>query len=190
MSGQSIGYIRVSSADQNIGRQEEGLSIYSIDRMFIDKITGSIKDRPQLALCIDYARDGDTLYIYSIDRLARNLSHLEQLVTRLTDKGVTVTFAKEHMSFNGDVNPMNRLMLQMMGAFAEFERTLIKERQREGIAHCKLTGKTKTGRPIGKPPLDMSRRDEAIELSKQDKNISEISRAMGLSRGSISKLLS
>ncbi len=176
-----LGYRRVSSEDQNESRQLE--SIY-IDKMFTDKMTGSVRERPQLDACIDYAREGDTLHVHSIDRLARDLRHLQELVDLLIDKQVTVIFHAESLTFSGSDNPMNTFLLHVMGAFAQFERSLIRSRQREGLAIAKSNGKH-----CGRPRLDYTRRNEAIELSKQGLNISEIARAMKLSRPSISKLL-
>lgn len=190
MSNQLIGYIRVSTREQSTGRQSDGMESLKLDKVFTEKASGKSKDRPELRLCIDYARDGDTLYIYSMDRLARSLSDLQAVITELVTKGVIVHFIKECRTYSRDSSdPFNALLLGILGSFAEFERNIMLERQAEGIAHAKLNG-TKTGKPFGKQPLDMTRRDEAIELSKQGNNISQISKAMGLSRASIYKLLS
>jgi DNA invertase Pin-like site-specific DNA recombinase len=134
MSGQRIGYIRVSTIDQHVDRQLEGIAL---DRTFIDKASGKDTNRPQLDLLMSYARDGDTVVVHSMDRLARNLDDLRRIVHTLTGKGVKVEFVKEHLTFTGDDSPMAGLLLSVMGAFAEFERALIKERQREGIALAK-----------------------------------------------------
>jgi DNA invertase Pin-like site-specific DNA recombinase len=91
--------------------------------------------------CLDYVREGDTLHVHSIDRLARNLQDLLRLLSQLTGKGVTVQFLKERLVFSGQDDPFQRLQLQIIGAVAEFERALIKERQREGIAKAKSQGK-------------------------------------------------
>lgn len=127
-----IGYVRVSGNRQNTDRQLDGITL---DKTFTEKQSGkSASDREQLQMCIDYARDGDTLHVHSIDRLARNLADLQVLAARINGKGVTVQFHKEGLTFTADSsNPMNKLMFQMLGAFAEFERSIIKERQREGI---------------------------------------------------------
>ena len=131
MKGQNVGYIRVSSVDQNSDRQ---LSDTSLDVVFEDKCSGKDTQRPQLKACLRHLRSGDALHVHSIDRLARNLKDLQTLVEELTGRGVTIRFNKENLTFTGDANPMQKLMLQMMGAFAEFERSMIRERQREGIA--------------------------------------------------------
>jgi DNA invertase Pin-like site-specific DNA recombinase len=190
MSSQSIGYIRVSTREQSTGRQSDGMESLKLDKVFTEKVSGKSKDRPELNACITYAREGDTVYIYSIDRLARSLGDLEAIINELVTKGVTVTFIKESQTYSRDnSNPFNKVLLQVLGAFAEFERNIMLERQAEGIAHAKLNG-TKSGKPFGKQPLDMSRRQEAIEYSKQGMNITEIAKAMSLSRASIYKLLS
>lgn len=189
MSNQLIGYIRVSTREQSTGRQTTGMEHLKLDKLFPEKASGKSKERPELRACIDYAREGDTLYIYSIDRLARSLGDLEHIIKELVEKGVTVQFIKENQTYSRDnSNPFNKVLLQVLGAFAEFERNIMLERQAEGIAHAKANG-TKTGKPFGKQPLDMTRRDEAIELSKAGNNISQIAKAMNLSRASIYKLL-
>jgi DNA invertase Pin-like site-specific DNA recombinase len=145
----AVGYIRVSSTDQNLARQLDGLAL---DRVFEDKVSGKDTKRPALQEMLLYVREGDTLYVHSIDRLARNLVDLRGLVSTLNNKGVTVAFQKEALTFSPDKsNPMNTLMLNMMGAFAEFERSMIRERQREGIAAAKAAGKP-TGRPASLTP--------------------------------------
>jgi len=143
-SGQTVGYVRVSSAGQNTARQLDGLKL---DRTFEEKVSGKSLDRPQLEAMLAFVREGDEVVIHSMDRLARNLEHLRQLVRQLTGKGVRVTFVKEAMTFTGEDSPMSTLMLSMMGAFAEFERALIGERQREGIALAKAKGVYKGRKP-------------------------------------------
>lgn len=137
MSGQSIGYIRVSSVDQNTARQLDGVAL---DRTFEDKASGKDTDRPQLTACLLHLRDGDTLHVHSMDRLARNLDDLRRVVRELTARGVVVRFHKEGLTFTGEDSPMSNLLLSMLGAVSEFERALIRERQREGIAVAKAKG--------------------------------------------------
>ena len=134
----NIGYVRVSTTDQKTDRQLEGLVL---ERVFEDKASAADTARPQLRPCLDFVRQGDTLHVHSIDRLARNLQDLLRLLGQLTDKGVTVQFLKERLTFSGQDDPFQRLQLQIIGAVAEFERALIKERQREGIAKAKSMGK-------------------------------------------------
>ena len=134
MSGQRVGYVRVSSADQHADRQLDGVSV---ERTFVDRASGGDTQRPELEALLQFVRHGDTVVVHSMDRLARNLSDLLHLVQSLTARGVAVEFLKEHLSFTGEDAPMATLMLSVMGAVAEFERTLIRERQREGIALAK-----------------------------------------------------
>ncbi|BBO59000.1 recombinase family protein [Mycoavidus sp. B2-EB] len=137
MNGQSIGYIRVSTFDQNPERQLEGVQV---DHTFTDKASGKDIKRPQLEALVSFARTGDTVVVHSMDRLARNLDDLHRIVQMLTQRGVRIEFIKEHLCFTSEDSPMANLMLSVMGAFAEFERSLIKERQREGIALAKQRG--------------------------------------------------
>lgn len=150
--GMKVGYIRVSSTGQNTDRQEDALNTLDLDKIFTDKVSGATTNRPELKACMDYLREGDTLFIYSMDRLARNLVDLQCIVKDLTGRGVCIKFMKEQLTFeqNGG-NSMNTLLLQVMGAFAEFERSLIKERQMEGIASAKTKG-VKFGRKVKLTP--------------------------------------
>lgn len=132
-----VGYVRVSSVDQNTDRQLDGVQL---DKVFTDKVSGATTDRPQLLAMLDYVREGDCIVVHSIDRLARSLADLLSLVQELNAKGVHVQFRKENLLFTGDDNPTQHLMLSMMGAVAQFERSMIKERQREGIAKAKIKG--------------------------------------------------
>ncbi len=137
MKGQRIGYVRVSSFDQNPERQLEQVQV---DKVFTDKASGKDTLRPELDALLSFVRDGDTVVVHSMDRLARNLDDLRRLVQKLTKRGVRIEFAKECLTFTGEDSPMANLMLSVMGAFAEFERALIRERQREGIALAKQRG--------------------------------------------------
>lgn len=137
MSGQRIGYVRVSSFDQNPQRQLENVPV---DRVFTDKASGKNIRRPQLEALLAFARDGDTVIVHSMDRLARNLDDLRQIVQKLTGRGIRIEFVKESLTFTGEDSPMANLMLSVMGAFAEFERALLRERQREGIALARQRG--------------------------------------------------
>lgn len=137
----NIGYIRVSTVEQNTVRQLDGIDL---DKVFIEHASGSTKNRDQLIAMLEYMRDGDIVHVHSIDRLARNLSDLKELVNAMIGKGVTVQFHKEAMKFNSDKSDsMSNLMFNILGSFAEFERELMLERQREGIAKAKEQGKYK-----------------------------------------------
>ena len=142
--GKRIGYVRVSTLDQNESRQLEGVQL---DKRFVDKASGKDTKRPQLQAALDYVRDGDVIVVHSMDRLARNLDDLRRIVMELTDRGVVVEFVKEHLTFTSEDNAMSKLLLSVMGAFAEFERSLIRERQREGIALAKKAGAYKGRKP-------------------------------------------
>lgn len=137
MNGQKIGYIRVSSTDQNTERQLDGLQL---DRVFTDKVSGKSTDRPQLQEMLRFVREGDHLFVHSMDRLARNLIDLRQMVQELTKRGVRISFVKEGLIFNGEDAAMSVLLLSVMGAVAEFERSIIRERQAEGIRIAKMKG--------------------------------------------------
>jgi DNA invertase Pin-like site-specific DNA recombinase len=138
VTAQRIGYVRVSSIDQNDERQLEGIPL---DRVFMDKASGKDINRPQLKAALSHARGGDTLVVHSMDRLARNVEDMLRLVRELNDRGVTVQFMKEQMQFSADRDdPRSILMFTMLSAFSQFERSLIRERQREGIALAKAKG--------------------------------------------------
>lgn len=137
-SAQNLGYIRVSSVAQNTDRQLDGLTL---DRVFTDKLSGKDTNRPELQELLKYARSGDTVHVHSLDRLGRNLDDLRLMVKQFTEQGITVRFEKENLIFSPDTsNAMNTLLFNVMAAFAEFERSLIRERQREGVQLAKAKG--------------------------------------------------
>jgi DNA invertase Pin-like site-specific DNA recombinase len=179
MSGKQIGYVRVSSVDQNTERQLDGVDL---DRVFEDKASGAkSENRKALQECLQYLRDGDVLHVHSIDRLARNLLELQKLVGDLVARGVVVRFHKEGMTFSGENDPMQTLMLQMLGAFAEFERAMIRERQREGIEAAKRAGKH-LGRPSA---LTDQQIEEARARRAQGETPTQLATAFGVSRASM-----
>ena len=174
--------MRVSTLDQNEKRQLDGLVL---DRVFTDKASGRDTARPQLVELLGFARDGDTVVVHSMDRLARNLDDLRALVQRLTRKGVRVEFVKEHLLFTGEDSPMANLMLSVMGAFAEFERALIRERQREGIALAKQRGAYK-GR---KKTLMPERAAELVQRAANGVPKSVLAAEYGISRETVYQYL-
>lgn len=176
--GKCIGYIRVSSTAQNTERQ---LADLQLDKIYKDKVSGKDTKRTGLDSCLEYLREDDVLHVHSIDRLARNLADLQKIVQTLIDKGVSVVFHKENLIFNGSEDAMARLMLQMMGAFAEFERSLIRERQREGIANAKAKG-IKLGR---KASLNKEQVQEVQHMVHAGFSKSEIATRFGVSRQTI-----
>ena len=183
MKGQQVGYIRVSSTSQNTERQ---LVDVQLDRTFTDKASGKDANRPERANCLNHLREGDILHVHSIDRLARNLKDLQTIIETLTKKGITVKFYKEHLSFEAaNTSPMQTLMLQMLGAFAEFERTLIKEYQREGIEATKAQGK-KLG-ALAKLSTEQTNAIKARIDQGEDK--SKVAKDYGISRPTLYKLL-
>lgn len=177
MSAQ-VGYIRVSSLAQNTARQLDGVTL---DRVFEDRASGKDANRPQLAECLKYLREGDVLHVHSMDRLARNLDDLRRIVKDLTGRGVAVKFVKEALTFTGESSPMANLLLSMLGAVAEFERSLILERQREGIAIAKGEGKYK-GR---KPSLTPERAEELRRRANGGEKITALALEFGISRETV-----
>ncbi len=180
--GQEVGYIRVSTTGQKTDRQLEGVAL---DRVFEEKRSAKDTKRPVLKDCLAYLREGDTLHIHSLDRLARSLLDLQQLVADLTKKGVTLVSHKENLKFTGEDDPMSKLMLQLMGAVAEFERSLINERAAEGRAIRKAKGL-----PFGPPPkLDPDQQNEVRRLAAEGVAKTEIAKKMGISRSLVYEIL-
>ncbi|WP_029461233.1 recombinase family protein [Solidesulfovibrio alcoholivorans] len=179
MIGQHIGYTRTSTTDQNLDRQLDGIEL---DRVFEEQASGKDKNRPVLKECLKYVRQGDTLHVHSIDRLCRNLADLLDIVTEMGNKGVCLRFHKENLSFGcGESDSISRLMLSILGAVAGFERDMIRERQREGIAIAKRQGKH-----LGRKP---SLNDEQIEQIKtrvaNGENKKTLANEYGVSRATI-----
>ena len=179
-AGQQVGYIRVSSIDQNTIRQLDGLSL---DKTFTEKLSGKDTQRPVLQECLAYIRYGDTLHVHSIDRLARNAKDLLNLVEEMIEKGVNLKFHKNNLTFSPDSKDhMAKLQLTMLAAFAEFERELIKERQREGIAIAKAAGKYAKRRKIT---------DELIAVAKarteKGEPLSRVAKDLKVSRETLYK---
>lgn len=138
--GQILGYARVSSSSQNLDRQRAALHTAGATRIWEDTITGATRDRPALNDALDYARDGDMLVVTSMDRLARSVPDLHSIVSDLTDRGVAVRFLNEQQTYTADSDPVSRFMLSILGAVAQLERELIRERQADGIAAAKARG--------------------------------------------------
>ena len=182
MPGQRLGYIRVSSFDQNPERQLEQVPL---DRVFTDQASGKDVYRPQLAALLDFVRDGDTVVVHSMDRLARNLDDLRRLVKTLTGKGIQIEFVREHLTFTGEDSPMAHLLLSVMGAFAEFERALMRERQQEGIALAKKRGVYKGRKPALQPDQVAELRQKAQAGAKK----ARLAREYGISRETVYQYL-
>ena len=177
MTSQRIGYIRVSSLDQNGERQLDGIHL---DKVFTDQASGKDTNRPQLQAALNHLRSGDTLVIHSMDRLARNVEDMLRLVREMNARGVSVEFIKENMSFTaGSDDPRAILMFTMLSAFAQFERSLIKERQREGISLAKAKGTVYKGR---KPALNAERIAQLREQAAGGANRTKLAKEFGISR--------
>ncbi len=173
-----IAYVRVSSADQNTDRQLESINAVSPDKVFTDKCSGKDTKRPQLEAMLSYVREGDTVVVHSLDRLGRNLDDLRRLVTQLNGRGIVVQFLKETLTFTGDDSSMSKLLFNLLGSFAEFERSLIRERQREGIALAKKAGVYR-GR---KPSLTAERAEDLRKRVASGEKKAVLAREFGISR--------
>lgn len=175
-----IGYRRVSSIDQNLDRQDLG----HLDKVFEEKLSGSsAKHRPELQAMIDFAREGDEVIVWSIDRMARDLRDLQAILHALLEKQVSITFISENLTFSATNNdPFAKLQLHLMGAFAEFERSIIRKRQAEGIAKAKARGVYK-GRKVS---IDYQK---VMQLKNEGLGPTKIAAAMGISRVSVYRAL-
>ena len=178
MAGQILGYVRVSSTDQNPARQIEAIG--SVEETFTDHLSGASRaERTALTTMLRHARRGDTVRVASMDRLARSVVDLAQIVTELTGRGVTVEFVAEHLSFDpGGEDPFATFQLHLLGAVAQLERSLIRERQREGIALAKERGAYR-GRARR---LDEGAVAEARHLAGEGVPKAKIARDLGCSR--------
>ncbi|WP_044410458.1 recombinase family protein [Thiomicrospira microaerophila] len=179
----TVAYVRVSSENQNTERQIfEG---YTVTKTFEEKASARDAKRPQLEACMGFVREGDLLLVYSIDRLARSLQDLNNIIATLTAKGVAVRFVKENLEFKQDsANHVNELMLNILGSIAQFERALIKERQAEGIANAKAKGIYK-GR---KPALSVAQVKEVQEKIKMGVTMAKLSKEYCISRHTVYKI--
>ena len=174
-----VGYKRVSSVEQNLARQDLG----DVERIFEDKISGKDTNRAALQEMIGFVRDGDEVIVWSIDRLARDLRDLQDIIQQLNDKGVGISFVSERLIFTGKADDaMAKLMLQMMGSFAEFERNIIRKRQAEGIAKAKERGVYK-GR--AKSVSD----GKIVALKANGYKVTEIAEELGINRITVYRAL-
>ena len=179
--GQNVGYIRVSTVEQHTDRQLADLDV-ALDVVFTDRISGKNTDRPQLQAMLRHVREGDVLYVHSLDRLARSLVDLRRLVDDLTSRGVEVRFLAEGLTFTGSTgDPMATLMLNLLASFAEFERHVLLARQREGIAQAKARG-VYTGR---KPSLNTEQARELRDRAASGEAKSALAREFGISRETV-----
>lgn len=181
-----VAYVRVSSADQKYDRQLEALKGLDLKKVFKEKASAKDAQRPELQFCMEWLREGDTLHVHSMDRLARNLMDMRTIVEDLTRRRITVQFHKENMTFTGGENAVQKLLFQVMGAFAEFERELIKERQREGIKAARAAGKQ-----IGR--AKKLSKEQVLKLkqeaSEPDANKSKLAEKYGIGRKTLYRYL-
>lgn len=183
-NGQQVGYIRVSTVEQNTARQLDGVTL---DKVFEDKCSGKDTNRPALQECLAYLREGDTLHVHEISRLARNMADLNRMVDELTARGVAVKFHKEGLEFNASkaTDAMMKLLFQVMGAFAEFERNMIRERQAEGIAKARAEGKYRGGQD----KLDAGQVAELRRLAAEGVSKARLARDFGITRPTVYRYL-
>ncbi len=175
----NLGYLRVSTVDQVTDRQLAGVKL---DFVYEDKCSGSTMERPKLQELLRSCRKGDVVHVHSIDRMARNVEHLLELVNVITEKGATLQFHKECMTFTGDSkNPMQQLMLNLLGAVYQFEREMLKERQREGILKAKEAGKYQGRRPS----VD---RTEVKKLLTEGESIRKIAKRLGIAASTVQRI--
>lgn len=177
-----IAYVRVSTIDQNEQRQTEALIKYGIEKWFIEKISAKDTNRPKLQELIDFAREGDSIYIHDFSRLARSTTDLLELVDLFKNKGIALISNKENIDTS---TPTGKLMLTMIAAINEFERTNLLERQREGIAIAKNNGVYKGRKQIEIPDFEIYyNRYKHREINK-----SEIAKELKISRPTVDKLI-
>lgn len=185
VAGQKIGYARVSSKDQNLDRQLVALKKEKVFRVFTDTVSGSSPQRPGLDGALNYVRAGDQLIVVSMDRLARSLIDLHRLVDELTERGVSVKFLKEGQTYSLDSSPVAKLMLGLLGSVAEFERSIIRERQAEGIAKAKARGVYKGRAKV----LNEEQVVQAREWVGEGIPKAEVARRLGIGRTTLYKYL-
>ena len=179
-TGQRLGYKRVSTIDQHTDRQLEGITL---DRCFEDKATGRNTDRPGLQAAMEWARAGDTLVVWSMDRLGRSTRDMLRIIDDLTAKGVSIEFCKESLTFRGDDSPMNRLILTVLSAVYECELGHIRERQKEGVALARAKGVYK-----GRSPAIRANNGKLAELQNlisQNTPVATMARQLNVSRQTI-----
>jgi len=185
--GENIGYIRVSTTEQNIERQLTAFEPYNIspDNIFIDKLSGKDRNRPSLETMIRFCRRGDVVYVKSFDRLGRSTIDILQIVEEINAKGATVHIIDTGYIYSGDDSPMAKLLMGVTSAFAEFERNIIRQRSLEGIANAKLIPGKYLGR---KPKFNSEREMELVNRLITGESATALSREFGLSRAGVYKI--
>lgn len=178
----NIAYVRVSTEEQNEARQTEALSKYNIEKWFVEKVSAKDTHRPELQAMIDFARQGDTIYIHDFSRLARSTQDLLELVEKFKSKGIILISNKENIDTS---TPTGKLMLTMIAAINEFERTNLLERQREGIAIAKRNGVYKGRKPKVIPNFEKNYKSYMMREINKVKFAEQI----GVSRVTLDKLI-
>jgi DNA invertase Pin-like site-specific DNA recombinase len=183
--GQLIGYARTSTLEQQAGLEAQLRDLKAADcrKLFFEQVS-AVSERTQLEAALDYCREGDTLVVTKIDRLARSARDLSEMVDRLEAKSVTLRI----LNFGGDAvdtrGATGRLMLNMFAAMAQFEREMMLERQREGIAKAKAAGKYK-----GRKPTARAKAADVVRLFREGKRVAHIAKELGIGRGSVYRAL-
>ncbi|MBH0030264.1 recombinase family protein [Pseudoalteromonas sp. SWYJZ98] len=183
MKGKSFifGYARVSTKDQDLSVQLEKLNEHGVDRIYSEKLSGKNTNRPELEKMIEQLRDGDTVVITKIDRLARNMRDFQNIVHELTESGVTLKILDQNIDTS---SAQDKLFMDMLAMFADFERTMILERQREGIAHAKEKGVYK-----GRKPTSDDKKQLVLELAASGMKKADIQRETGLGKTTVFKII-
>lgn len=177
-----LAYVRVSTVEQNEARQKEALEKYGIDKWFCEKVSAKDTNRPQLKAMLDYAREGDTIYIHDFSRLARSTKDLLGLVEQMQTKGIQLISNKENLDTS---TPTGKLMLTMIAAINEFERENLLERQREGIAIAKKDGKYKGRKEINIPNFE----EHYQRYKTRQINKANLAKQLNISRPTLDKLI-
>ena len=178
---QKVAYIRVSTVEQNDARQREAMASHGIDRFFVDHASGKNMNRPQLQEMLKYIREGDTVYVSEFARLGRSTADLLQLVQQIQDSGAHLISLKE--SFDTST-PAGKLQMTMLAAIAEFERAMILERQKEGIAIAKREGKYKGRKQVSVPNIG----EYYDSYMRREKNKVQIAKELNISRNTLDRL--
>lgn len=180
----NVAYVRVSTEEQNEARQIEGLKKFNIDKWFTEKVSGKNTKREELIRLLDYVREGDTVYIHDFSRLARNTKDLLSITEELNNKGVHLVSNKEGIDTS---TPTGKLMLTMIGAIAEFERTNLLERQAEGIAIAKKNGVYKGRKAVEVDKAEFDR--QYSRYQKREITKTELAKVLNISRPTLDKLI-
>ena len=183
VEGMNIAYIRVSTVDQNEQRQIEALEGKNIDKWYIEKVSAKDTNRPKLKEMLEFAREGDTIYILDFSRLARSTKDLLELIEQMQGKGINLVSIKEDIDTS---TPTGKLMVTMIGAINEFERANLLERQREGIAIAKAKGKYKGRKAI---EIDKNFKEQYQRYLNRELNKVQLAKELGISRPTLDKLI-